>query len=76
MMIETLFRFLPLPDASTLFRYEKISNLIDSLERTFEAQGYDNFFFSADVQVFYVAITGTFGSPITSYFRSKKEFFV
>lgn len=53
MMIETLLRFLPLIH---LFRYEKISNLIEKLERTFESQGYDkSLFFSSDVRFFNVA---------------------
>ena len=60
MMIETLFHFLPLSDAFILLRYEKISNLIESLERTFEAQGYisslfffqPKSFFMLELQVF------------------------
>ena len=38
-----------------LFRYENISNLIEKLERTFEAQGYKSLF-STRCQVIYVAI--------------------
>ena len=75
MMIETLLRFLPLIH---LFRYEKISNLIEKLERTFESQGYDKSLFFHPMLGFLMlhAITGIFGCLITFYFRSKKVSFV